>query len=272
MHAHRLDPRPAEPEELPLEPGSLRDRLRLLYHGHSPGALRFQLAVVVIDIAILAFFVATPVLIETPAFLWLDYSVAAVLALDMAARLFASNDVTRQMRQLTFAIDVFILATLLFPGTLGNLGFLRIMRLWSLSKTGFLWRFLGPYGRGWWRETGHAVVNLVTFLFVVTGFVYTFFFRVGAGFEGYVDAFYFTVATVTTTGFGDITLPGTAGKLTAIAVMIVGISLFVRLAQSLFRPNKVFFPCPRCALQRHDPDAVHCKACGYLLKIPDDGS
>jgi voltage-gated potassium channel len=53
--------------------------------------------------------------------------------------------------------------------------------------------------------------------------------------------------------------------------MIIGISLFVRLAQSIFRPEKVYFPCPECALQRHDPDAVHCKACGHKLMIPDDG-
>ena len=80
-----------------------------------------------------------------------------------------------------------------------------------------------------------------------------------------------TIATITTTGFGDITLPGPWGKLTAIVAMIVGITLFVRLAQALFRPNKVWFPCPECALQRHEPDAVYCKACGHKLKIPDEG-
>ncbi|MNL88299.1 hypothetical protein D3C87_2179250 [compost metagenome] len=53
--------------------------------------------------------------------------------------------------------------------------------------------------------------------------------------------------------------------------MIVGISLFVRLAQSIFRPNKVNFLCPECGLQKHDPDAVHCKACGHVLNIPDHG-
>ena len=53
--------------------------------------------------------------------------------------------------------------------------------------------------------------------------------------------------------------------------MIVGISLFVRLAQAIFRPAKVFYPCHACGLQRHEPDAVHCKACGGLLNIPDDG-
>ena len=56
-----------------------------------------------------------------------------------------------------------------------------------------------------------------------------------------------------------------------IFLVIFGISLFVRLAQALFRPTKVYFPCPHCALQRHDPDAVFCKACGHMLKIPDEG-
>ncbi len=105
----------------------------------------------------------------------------------------------------------------------------------------------------------------------MTGFVYTFFFYNQDPGTGFVDAFYFTVATVTTTGFGDITLPGNFGKLTSIVTMIIGISLFVRLAQSIVRPYKVTFPCPECGLQRHDADAVHCKACGRVLNIPDEG-
>jgi purine nucleoside permease len=28
---------------------------------------------------------------------------------------------------------------------------------------------------------------------------------------------------------------------------------------------------PACGLQRHDADAVHCKACGVLLNITDEG-
>jgi voltage-gated potassium channel len=51
----------------------------------------------------------------------------------------------------------------------------------------------------------------------------------------------------------------------------VGISLFLRLAQAVVRPGgKVRHPCPACGLQRHDADAVHCKACGLLLNIPND--
>ena len=71
--------------------------------------------------------------------------------------------------------------------------------------------------------------------------------------------------------FGDITLPGTAGRLISVAIMIFGVTLFLRLARALLSPHKVRFPCPACGLQRHDVDAVHCKACGTLLNIPDEG-
>lgn len=249
----------------------LRARLRVLYHGHSPQAVRFQFAVLLVDLAIIAFFIATPLLRDDPAFLWIDYAVAALLIADLTARGLATSDVPKWLRQFPVIIDVFILATLLFPGWLANLGFLRILRLWTTTRRSFLWRPLEKRGLGPWREPAQAVINLLVFLFIVTGFVYTFFAGRNAGIEGYVDALYFTVATVTTTGFGDITLPGTFGKLTSIVVMIVGISLFVRIAQAIFRPHKVTFPCPQCGLQRHDPDAVHCKACGHLLNIPDEG-
>jgi voltage-gated potassium channel len=250
----------------------LRRTLRLLYHSQSPGAQRFQFSVLVVDLAIIAFFIATPLLRENDAFLWIDYSVAALLALDLTARALAATDVPRWLRQPNIILDIFILLTLLMPTWLFNLGFLRILRLWTMTRGHAMWRPLRRYGLGEYQEAIQAVINLLVFLFIVTGFVYTAFVNRGdAGIEGYVDALYFTVTTVTTTGFGDITLPGTGGKLASIAIMIVGISLFVRLAQAIFRPAKVLFPCPQCGLQRHDPDAVHCKACGHVLNIPDHG-
>jgi voltage-gated potassium channel len=63
----------------------------------------------------------------------------------------------------------------------------------------------------------------------------------------------------------------TSGELLSVVIMIVGITLFLRLAQAAFRPgSKVRYPCPQCRLQRHDSDAVHCKACGHVLNIPND--
>jgi len=88
----------------------------------------------------------------------------------------------------------------------------------------------------------------------------------------YADALYFTVTALTTTGFGDITLPGTVGRLITVVIMIFGVTLFLNLAKALLAPTKVRFACPICGLQRHDSDAVHCKACGSILNIPDEGA
>ncbi len=249
----------------------LRSALRLLYHGHAPGAVRFQRAVLVVDLAIIVFFIVGPVLRDRPSYLWVDLAIALLLTADIVARGLAATDLPRWLRQPTTLVDLFILVTLLLPAWLANFGFLRILRLWTLSRSGALWLPLRKRGHRQWEETGRAIVNLLTFLFVVASFIFTFFAGTDSGIAGYIDALYFTVTSVTTTGYGDITLPGTWGRVVSIVVMIIGISLFVRLAQSIFRPNKVYFPCPQCGLSRHDPDAVHCKACGHLLSIPDEG-
>ncbi len=249
----------------------LRSTLRLLYHGHSPLAQRFQFAVLVIDLLIIAFFVTAPIFRGRDIFLWIDFGIAALLVADLVARALASTDIVRWLRQPTTIVDLFILATLLAPAWLVNLGFLRILRLWTLSNSGFLWRPLRKPKLERWEEPGRAIVNLIAFVFIVTGLVYTFFVNRDAGIDGYIDALYFTVSSITTTGYGDITLPGTLGKIVSIAVMLSGITLFVRLGQAVFRPFKVRFTCPQCGLSRHEPDAVHCKACGHLLNIPDEG-
>jgi voltage-gated potassium channel len=57
-----------------------------------------------------------------------------------------------------------------------------------------------------------------------------------------------------------------------VLIMIFGVALFLRLVQTIFRPAKVNLPCPDCGLNRHDPDAVHCKHCGRLLNIPTEGA
>lgn len=252
----------------------LRARLRYLYHGSQPPAVRFRLAVIVIDFAIIGFFLAAPILHEAGlVFYVVDYLVAAVLALDMAARAYAHTDVRDWLKKPSSWIDLFILATLLFPAWLFNFGFLRLLRIWTLLDSDFFWRTVGRrYDDTRVEEITRALAALVTFVFVITGFVYATFRGSHPGISGYLDALYFTVATLTTTGFGDITLPGNWGRVLSIVVMLTGITLFLRLAQTIMRPHKVRFPCDRCGLQKHDPDAVHCKACGNLLCIPDEGS
>jgi voltage-gated potassium channel len=117
-----------------------------------------------------------------------------------------------------------------------------------------------------------SVVNLLIFIFVMTEMVYVTQAGRTPEINTLLDALYFTVTALTTTGFGDITLEGTSGRILSIVVMIFGVSLFLRLIQTLFRPSKVRFTCHDCGLFLHESDAVHCKHCGKVLNIPSDGS
>lgn len=251
---------------------SLRLFLQRLEWGRDTTALRWQAGFAVIDVAILAFFLFGPYLREGPSYLIIDYLVAAWIVMELTARAIAAPNWKKFSRRWMTWIDIVILATLLFPEVLYNFAFLRVMRLWAIGYSPLLREGLRRTGYSELRDVIRAVLNFLVFLFVVTGFVYTSFFYHQTGLEGFVDALYFTVAAITTTGFGDITLPGSLGKLTSVATMIIGVSLFVRLAQAIVRPYKITFPCPKCGLQRHDTDAVHCKACGEVLKIPDEGN
>jgi voltage-gated potassium channel len=251
--------------------GPLRDKLHELYHGQTPGAVRFRLGVIALDLAIIAFFVGAPLLRNQLTFLVVDYIIAVVVLVDMGARALAAPRLIDWLKRPGFWVDVVVLTTLLFPLWLSNFAFLRVMRLWTLFHSDFFWETVARrYEDSRWVDTTKALATLVTYLFIVTGLVYALYVGRHPGLEGYIDALYFTVTTVSTTGYGDITLPGPWGKLLAVFIMISGITLFVRLAQALSRPQKVRFQCPTCGLLRHDIDAVHCKACGTLVNIPND--
>ena len=150
-------------------------------------------------------------------------------------------------------------------------GFLRALRILRLLRSRRVLHRLRQDIAAFQRNEDAAVaaIDLAVFIFIMTGLVYETQHRSNPHIQNYADSLYFTVTALTTTGFGDITLSGRWGRMLTVLIMFCGVTLFLRLAQSLFRPTKVRYPCPQCGLQRHEADAVHCKACGYVLGIPD---
>ena len=224
------------------------------------------------DLAIIVFFILTPVIRDTSSFLWIDYSVAALLGVEFSR--------APSHRQISRGISCSSR-----PGSISSYwrhycsrnrsaisGSCASCVLWTQSKSGQLWRPLKRAGQE--KLAGDRPIDRqprdvpvpadglhLHVLLPLAGRLGRLYRRALLHRRGDHH-----------TGFGDIVLPGPWGKLTSIVAMIIGITLFIRLAQALFRPFKVYYPCPKCALQRHDPDAVHCKACGHLLAIPDEGT
>lgn len=261
-------PKEAEPEAEPL-----RERLRLLYHGRSVAAHRFRYGLLAFDIVTIIFIVGTSFIPREPWIEYLDVIFGLVILADFCARIWVSPHPVREFAHPATWADMVAIFSFLAPIVGEGLGFLRILRTLRLLHTYQLVSRLRADSTFFRRneETITAVINLGVFLFIMTGIVYETQHWRNPLIANYVDALYFTVTALTTTGFGDITLEGSLGRLMAVAIMIVGVTLFFRLAQALLRPQKVRFPCPECGLQRHEADAVHCKACGTTLNIPDEG-
>lgn len=238
--------------------------------GYHTGSFRIQLVfMLAIDFAIIAFFLVDPYLDDRASYFILDYIIIGWIVIELTARWAISMKIRHFLARPMNWIDMIVLATLLFPQYLTSFAFLRIIRVWSVVHRQIFRVVLKQVGLRHHIDVIIAIINLIVFLFLVTGFVYTFFFHRENDGVGFIDALYFTVTTMTTTGYGDVTLDGVAGKLTSIVTMIIGFSLFVRLAQAVVRPYKVSFSCSKCGLQRHDADAVHCKACGETINTPD---
>jgi voltage-gated potassium channel len=251
----------------------LVERLRFLYEGDAPEAHRFRYGLLIFDITTILFIVVTSFLPRYGALEWVDVAIGLAVLADFLARIAISRNRWRDLvHPVTFA-DIASIVSFLAPVVGEGIGFLRILRTVRLLRTYQLLARLRADSTFFRcnEELIIASVNLAVFIFVMTGFVYETQRWTHEKIGNYVDALYFTIAALTTTGFGDITLTGTLGHLISVVIMIFGVTLFLRLVQILLRPNKVRHSCPVCGLQRHDRDAIHCKACGTILNIPDEG-
>jgi voltage-gated potassium channel len=243
--------------------------VRALYFGHTQAAIRFQGFLLALDVLVIGFFIAGQFIVEQGWFWLADAAIAAFVAGDLGARLFAFGSVRRWLKFPTTWVDLVVLATLLLPTVLHNWGFLRILRLWTVVQSERFWNVLAG---GRWDETrvedlSKAITTLVVFMFMAAGATQAVFLHQHPELNNFVDALYFVVSSLTTTGYGDIALDTAWGRIFSIGLMLAGISLFVSIARKIVAPPQKITRCSGCGLNRHDLDALHCKACGRKLPV-----
>lgn len=268
-----MDRAPSSQAEPASRPGFVA-KVRELYEGDTVEAHNFRYGLLVFDVVTILFIIATSFLPRSPFMEWADVVIGLIVLADFVARLWISRTPWRDLAHPITIADLASIISFLAPIVGEGIGFLRILRTLRLLRTYQLLSRLRADSTFFRRneELIIASANLGVFIFVMTGFVYETQRWTNSHIGNYIDALYFTIAALTTTGFGDITLTGTLGHLISVVIMIFGVTLFLRLVQVLLRPNKVRHPCPACGLLRHDRDAVHCKACGNILNIPDEGA
>lgn len=91
------------------------------------------------------------------------------------------------------------------------------------------------------------------------------------GFSSIPISIYWSIVTMTTVGFGDITPKTALGQAIASALMIMGYSVIAVptgiVGSELMKASKAATGrrCEKCGLERHEADALHCKYCGSSL-------
>ncbi|WP_170825566.1 ion channel [Sphingobium sp. Ndbn-10] len=244
-------------------------RVRAIYR-----SVRFRRVLIAFDLTLIFSFIVLTFVPAADWVFWFNSLLAGLITLELMGRIVAARERVRCLMQLDTFIDLLIVISLTVPAIVGSFAFLRVFRAVHLFEVVGLGHALRIRSH-WFAENEEVIrngVQLLIFLLVTSAVVYEAQVGRNPSIATFSDALYFTVTTVTTTGFGDITLVGETGRLLSIAIMIAGISLFVRLAQAIIRPTKIQHECERCGLSRHDADAVHCKHCGNVVNIPSEGN
>lgn len=246
---------------------------REFYYGDTPRALRARYVFIIFDLLVVSYFVMTTFLELYTWIIYADMAIGAILVAELIGRLLADSDRGAFLVKPMNIVDFIVIASLFVPALVGNFAFLRLVRSLRLLRSYVVARQLRSRSRFFAKneEVIISSLNLMVFVFIVTAAVYVLQVQANDSINNYVDALYFTITTLTTTGFGDVILVGSAGRLLAVVIMIVGVALFIRLVQTIFRPNRIFYECPDCGLTRHELDAVHCKHCGRQLHIRTEG-
>lgn len=252
----------------------LKSILTELYTGSKAVSRRFRIALIVFDAVTILLFIALAPFRPTPEMEIFGFLLGVIILCDFLARFWIAENRTAMLKKIYTIADVIVIASLFIaPFVHANLSFLRILRGLRLIHSYHLMRDLRQASPFFQKHEDAllAAVNLFVFVFFTTSVVFAVFVDKARGVDGYIDALYFTVTTLTTTGYGDITPTTPTGKLFSVFIMMVGVALFVQLARAIIQPPKVTQTCENCGLVKHDQDAVHCKHCGQVLFIETEG-
>lgn len=252
----------------------LRRTLIWLYEGVGKWPLRFRWAMLAFDVVTIGYFLVSPFIPREGYHYWLDYVIGAVIALDLVARFYIARKKKRFFTRFMNIADLIVVISMLAPLFSQNYGFLRIIRALRVARAFSILDENNPLAHylRFHRVLIERAVNLVVFLFIMSALVYADQVHKSPDMKNYLDAFYFTVTSLTTTGYGDIELVGWTGRVLPIVIMLLGVTLFLRLLKALVTPTeKAEVECTNCGLMRHDRDAVHCKHCGTVVYIENEG-
>ncbi|MBK8699087.1 MAG: ion transporter [Saprospiraceae bacterium] len=169
--------------------------------------------------------------------------------------------------------------TLIYPG-LHSLMIIRGLRLMRVFRIFKLDSFIdqGNYIIGAIIESRKKLTIFAFSIIIVAcvfgSFIYLIEHKVNPVFDSIPRSIYWTIVTITTVGYGDISPITTLGQFLASIIMLMGYIIIAVptgiVTSSLIHAGKKEEPkntitCPNCAREGHRTEAEYCDACGHSL-------
>lgn len=202
----------------------------------------------------------------------LDTAIIIIFAVEYLVRFWCAENKIRFIFRVFSLID--LLAILPFFLGIVNVSFLRLFRWLRVLR---LIRFF-DFKVSIFRITSEdgiifarILFTLFTIIFVYSGLIYQVEHPVNPKiFTTFLDAVYFSVVTMTTVGFGDVTPISETGRLLTVLMILTGVLLIPwqlgdLIKQLVKTANQVETTCQGCGLSVHEKDAKFCKICGTKL-------
>lgn len=195
-----------------------------------------------------------------------------IFTLEYSLRFWSSENKWRFLFNPYSLIDLIAILPFLFTAL--DTRFLRIFRWFRILR---LIRFFeGKTVVGYVTRQDSAIFarilfTIFTIIFIYSGLIYQVEHPINSEkFSTFLDAVYFSVATMTTVGYGDITPISQMGRLLAVLMILTGIALIPwqigdLIKQLIKTSNQVETLCSNCGWETHDADARYCKVCGWQL-------
>lgn len=202
----------------------------------------------------------------------IETAILIIFTVEYCLRLWCAKERTRYFFSLYSLIDLVSILPFLLGAA--NVGFLRIFRWFRILR---LVRFIGGTTIfGYVSSEDSAIFTRILFtfcsiIFVYSGIIYQVEHKLNEKFGTFLDAIYFSVSTLTTAGFGDITPISQMGRFLTILMILTGVVLIPWQLGDLVRrlvksSEQVQTVCGTCGHASHEADANFCKICGASLK------